>query len=612
MSQNITREYLLESFKALQGKFDESLDEAKSFEVEFEKIRKNFKAGLTSHTGAARNGLADDNPLTPQISAFIDLLAKTNGEWDAKVAGREKGVRFRKDFQDSLLVFVNGKVKSGKSSLGNYIAWGNTDPVAQLKVNTPMELAPSYFTNESSGVDDSDGGDAQNEAATHREFRVGATEATSSIQGFKLPGLTWVDSPGLHSVRKENEALARKYVEHADLILYTMKSDSPGRESDLSEIKNLVGKGKRVIILLTGSDDVEEDWDDITDSLKQVVIMKDEPRCKRQRDYVRDELGKMFSVEQLETIQILSFSARYAQLNSHEQQFFWDSGMGQLCEVLHGVAQSEGVQIKRQTPLKNLLAFLSGCQTDLAPLKELIPGLEQSLHSLNSNIERNIENHIRSGQSELVGYIDNFFDGFGSQHCNQEEADQALRSFQEKLNAEYMKVIENKLGKMFQEILLGFQETITSTYSNSKLLTLPGFKLEQIEEQIAETRSGTKKKTGIMGTVLGAAAGFILGGPVGAMAGASLGGAAGGMVGRSAEVAYSFRTTIIGDNLPEIQQKAITSSRYAFEEQIRSSTIRLLEVMKQDVNTLLHNINKEITDFELHIEQLKKNIQRGC
>ena len=38
--------------------------------------------------------------------------------------------------------------------------------------------------------------------------------------------------------------LAREYLDHADLILYTMKSDAPGRASDLTEIRDLIHNDK--------------------------------------------------------------------------------------------------------------------------------------------------------------------------------------------------------------------------------------------------------------------------------------------------------------------------------------------------------------------------------
>ncbi|MCP5972895.1 dynamin family protein, partial [Klebsiella pneumoniae] len=78
------------------------------------------------------------------------------------------------------------------------------------------------------------------------------------IQGFKLPGFTWVDSPGLHSTNTANGDLARKYVDQADLILYTMNSQAPGRQSDMSEVSSLLNGKRSLMILLTGSDITEE------------------------------------------------------------------------------------------------------------------------------------------------------------------------------------------------------------------------------------------------------------------------------------------------------------------------------------------------------------------
>ena len=344
MNEHISRENLLKSFELLQAQFNSSLTTAQDQEKEFEKIRENFRYQLSAHLLDARKSLPERNPLKQQVLGFVDLLEKTQAEWDKKVAGRKKGVEFRKDFEDSLLVFVNGKVKSGKSSLGNYMAWGHTDPDEELKRQVPEGLVPRYFSHEQTNVD---GGDTENEAKERREFRVGATEATSSIQSFKLPGLTWVDSPGLHSVKKENENLAREYVEHADLILYTMKSDSPGRESDLYEINLLLSKEKKVLLLLTGSDDVEENWCDEADCLVQTVLMKDEPRREAQQTYVRGALEKICGAENVANIEIVSFSARYAQLNAEDSAAFLESGMGLLCETLHCIAQSDGVRIKQ-------------------------------------------------------------------------------------------------------------------------------------------------------------------------------------------------------------------------------------------------------------------------
>jgi polynucleotide 5'-kinase involved in rRNA processing len=68
------------------------------------------------------------------VEKFRNILEETNQNWQKKIATQDTGVHFRAGFNDSLLVFVYGKVKSGKSSLGNYMAWGHTDPTEHKKI----------------------------------------------------------------------------------------------------------------------------------------------------------------------------------------------------------------------------------------------------------------------------------------------------------------------------------------------------------------------------------------------------------------------------------------------------------------------------------------------
>ena len=206
--KSISREELLESFGTLATLFTSSLAEAQALEQSFEASRARLVQTISGHLRSAQKSLAASNPLQDALITFVDAMAETSKQWDAAVAGREKGVKFREGFEDSLLVFVGGKVKSGKSSLGNYMAWGHTDPADQVKRQTPPERFPKYQSHEQTQVV---GGDSHNEAVKRGEFRVGATEATSSIQSFGLPGLTWVDSPGLHSLKEENGKLALEY-----------------------------------------------------------------------------------------------------------------------------------------------------------------------------------------------------------------------------------------------------------------------------------------------------------------------------------------------------------------------------------------------------------------
>ena len=591
----VGREQLLESFKSLQSQFNSNLLQAKKQEDFFEELRQGFMENLANHLENARANIPDNNPLKQQVLGFIDMMEKTRIEWDTKVAGREKGVQFRSNFEDSLLVFVNGKVKSGKSSLGNYMAWGHTDPDNSLKKQVASSLTPQYFSHEHNTVD---GGDAENEAQQKREFRVGATEATSSIQGFKLPGLTWVDSPGLHSVRVENEKLARDYVDHADLILYTMKSDSPGRESDLAEIRELLVKDKTVLLLLTGSDDVEEDFDDETDSIIQKVIMKDKIRCEKQQAYVREALSQVCDAKQISQINIVSFSARYAQLNTHNPTAFLESGMGLLCEKLLRITQSEGVQIKQRTPIANMRNFMQNCLTDLNPYRDLLTGFQSPLKASKKESYKKLLIYIREGQKQLLSYIDEFFSQLSTMRDSPSTVNQKLHNFQKDLHKKSEELIAEQLAKIFEDLISEFKNAVSSAYNNSELMKLPDFHLEKIEENIPIVRGGTQKRNSILGSLTGGALGFLVGGFAGAAIGAGLGAGVGRATSEGSSIDYRTETFTVGDNLQEIRNQAIQTSEKTFEQQITEATNSLWSNVENQLAQILSQLTAELDVFE--------------
>ena len=408
MSELVSRNDMLADFANLAKEFDTALINAKEQERVFNKICIDFHDTTNRLVDKAINDLSTENPLYSQISTFANHLKTINNKWEQDIATKDKGVKFREGFNDSLLIFVYGKVKSGKSSLGNYVAWGNTDPTDEVKLNTPANFMPKFFSGEKTSVKN---GDAEKEAEKNKEFRVGATEATSSIQGFSLPGLTWVDSPGLHSVNEENGKLAKDYVEQSDLILYTMKSDSPGRSTDLEEIKELYKSGKRLILLVTGSDDTKPSVEN--GKVVKKIIMKDEKRRADQRAYIRQQLNLIPELkENAENIEIISFSARYAQLNSDNANEFMDSGMGGLFAEIKHTATTEGVRLKKQVPLKAFASFLNGFISDLDkldnsieqfehPIKQLKQSIPLKLNTESANLERHLLNLIRTEFNEM-------------------------------------------------------------------------------------------------------------------------------------------------------------------------------------------------------------------
>jgi len=605
MSTTIRRTELLASFQELQEKFNNTLDWAKEQENAFDGLRKAFLVDVDKQLAQARKQLKKDHPAHGQLSAFIDLMESTKGEWKVKVLDREKGVCFQKDFGDSLLVFVNGKVKSGKSSLGNYMAWGHTDPTPELKRQVARENAPDYFSRDQTEVL---GGDGKDEARDRREFRVGAVEATSSIQGFRLPGLTWVDSPGLHSMNRANGELALRYVDHADLIVYTMKSDSPGRESDISEIKRLVGQDKKIVLLLTGSDDVEEEPAPDGETLVETLVMKDAARCRGQIDYVRAALQKACGAALAESVDIVPISARYAQLHDGDEARLAESGMGTLFATLHRIAHSEGLEIKQRTPIANLYHFLQACHVDLHPYETLIAGFRQPLQEAKLRMDKRLNTIVHAAQAELQDFVDQYFERL---EADRHGADLAtlLAAFQKALNVQMQQTVKTHLSDVFVDMMSGFATAIEDTYQASELVRLPDFEVQKIIERIPRVKSGTRGRNGLLGSVLLGAVGFVLGGPAGAGIGASVGGTLGGATGNSASTSYSEIEVMVGDNLQEIRLQAVRKCQEALDMQIRSAAAALWRSVEREVDSLLDPLAGTIRQFDTDLQTLMRLIE---
>ena len=481
------------------------------------------------------------------------------------------------------------------------MAWGDTDPTEQIKKQIPSKQYPRYQSYERTNVQN---GDKENEAVKNHEFRVGATEATSSIQSFSLPGLTWVDSPGLHSLNSENGKLAEDYRMHADLVLYTMKSDAPGRASDLDEIKALSKGGKKILLLLTGSDTSEpvKPIRMVNGRPVTAIVMKTPDTRKEQQNYVRKELQELPNIEKLKMV---SISARYAQEHAHELDAFQDSGMETFFQTLQEICQSEGVKIKQSVPMTNLRNFLISCKDDSQPFLQLIEEFNPLLKKIESNLQKQIPIHIREGQNQIHRSVNQFFDDLENYRNDASHVNQELKKLGPKLAKDYAIIANEKLQSIADGLTKDFQSSVKSSIQDSTLADIPDFKLDTITEQVADgAQKGTKKRNAGLGSLLGGGLGLVLGGPLGMAIGAGLGGALGGASGDSASVSYKSIEITVGDNLHDIRQKILGSHTDAFEVALKNATNNLWKEFDESIQKLLNSLSIDLRNFGEHLNSI--------
>lgn len=604
MAKEMTRTDFLHSFSALEQSFEDSLEQAKSLDQQFEGALQSFEGNVNHHIQKAKQVISGENDLLgTQLNAFIDTLTATNSAWREKLAAKDKGLAFRKNFSDSLLVFVYGKVKSGKSSLGNYIAWGQTDNLQEAQQSVPEALQPQYFSHDRSNVND---GDSEREAEINRSFRVGATEATSSIQGFKLPGLTWVDSPGLHSANEDNERLAKEYIDHADLILYTTTSQSPGRASDMEEIDELFNKNKKLVVLITGSD-TEAEKDIILDEyghISQVdseTVMKPAIDRQMQQDYIRQELAQLKNHNYPE---IISISARYAENHPNDREAMKESGISELFEILTNISQAEGVQIKRNTPLNNFKGFIQSCEAELTPYRGLLERFKQNLNKMDQRLQNTIETHTFSAQNELQARIKADFQNLSVASHSPQMLNEAIREQQKRWNNALNEITQQTMQALFSEVMADFKAGVVASWEGANI-ELPNYDVEKVKKTIPTGYTkGTKRSRGGWGSLIGAGVGAIFGGAVGAAIGGTVGGTIGSMTGKSASIETREIDVVIGDNLVEIEHNALTMYTEALQNFMQQEAHKIQRNFINNGQTFIDNMAKELEVIEQRLQQL--------
>lgn len=628
-NSTIFRKDLLETFQALEKQFSQALANAQQQEKQFDQHCKKFQRSVEQHLAQSMTKITETNPLYTAMANFKTILDATNQKWADDVESRDKGIRFREGFNDSLLVFVYGKVKSGKSSLGNYMAWGHTDPTSDLKKGIDSSLQPVYFSGEKSSISVDKGGDAEKEAESNREFRVGATEATSSIQGFSLPGLTWVDSPGLHSVKEENGKLAQEYVQHSDLILYTMKSDSPGRESDVKEIMDLYRADKKILLLITGSDTTEEDYDDEQDEIISTIIMKDKSTREKQQQYVREALEAIPELNgKTDNIDIVSFSARYAQLHHEQADEFLDSGMGQLFTHLQQIALADGVKLKQKAPLQGFANFIKQFEQDLDEYENALNEFHQPMQKLKRDIPILIDKELRQIQSQLDEIISQTFSSIGNRRAEKKQVDPnmidgfvndfTLKQFDKDIKkaVNQLKITQTELliesqTKVLKQLLTQINADYQAVFSINSFFDIPEFKEEMRENKKPRVDKSNRGLFGVLGTAVGAAGGFAIAGPVGAYWGASIGGVLGSLAGKDTTIEYDTTSVKVGDNWADIVEQIHQQMRNMTTQQMNKFKEDILDIAVNSSDELIHHLHQDIQFFRKEIHQLEESIEKS-
>ena len=318
----------------------------------------------------------------------INEYKKTVEQWIKETQKYVQGKEFVNQFEESVLLIVFGDVKAGKSALGNFISGFD------FKDNSYK----AYYTNPQFYVYDYSDENEKNiigqKKLDQNLFVEDVVEATATIQYFTLlNGLTWVDTPGIHSLTKQNQDLANEYIKFADLILFVTPSNNPCKQDENEELRRLINLDKPLLITITKSDVGKL----VIEGGKPIncLIPKSDENRKQQEKFLAEEIEKIGGTSVLEKNKYISISTKLARqglINNNEDDFL-KSNIPLFYEQISKVISAKSVELKMKRP-KDELNFV---------IQELIKGISDrdicgvdymSQNIINVIEEINIQNSI--------------------------------------------------------------------------------------------------------------------------------------------------------------------------------------------------------------------------
>lgn len=599
----MTRDQFLQCFAVLAHKFDKRKEEVGAVERAFFDALDRCRRAAQEHP-LSGSKLDKDNALRDLIDEQAQRIREVFEQWDRTVRNRSTHAEFKKRKQDSLLVFVYGKVKAGKSSLGNYIAWGRHDPAVDAQRHGAAE--PQYFVETSRGLTEHISEDVIRE---RRKFKVGSTETTSAIQGFTLPGLTWVDSPGLHSKHEENGELAQQYVDAADLVLYLTNSTAPCKRSDVTELKELGRREHNLAVLITGSDMFEEDEDE-DGNLVKVRTMKSVDDRASQVEYARKTLREQGAAQDTDAARIMAstlrrakvFSVSVAYAEEHpDARGMAESGIGHMLHEVARLAESDGVRAKLNQPLKNLRSFLHEIRDrDLMALRRRLDDCGQGVGQARAEARRKAMADCQGIAMAIGAQVD----ALVSKHAMNDAA------FKRAVRQTYGQWLRDGMAKATQ----AYQSTMEASLPQALddvTRTIPGFEIKA--HTFNRKRNIRAKQGAALGALLIGGAATLLTGGLAAVALGVGGSMLGGLVGRGVGGMLDEDEALlipVGDNAQQVGSATRKLLRESFDAQMRKVIDSLDGVCFEGLSLWIASMQAQARDVEDRTRALLQDIDQ--
>lgn len=512
--------------------------------------------------------LKADHPLQ-QINVNLKerlnvVMQQAEDSWEDGQAQRELSDRY----QDRTLLLVCGKVNSGKSSFINFL----------LELFEDMEKRRFHLVD--GQVEELEG-----------KFKEGCVETTRSIQWVEIgERLVLMDSPGMHSVTPENEALARQFLDAADGMLWLSNSISPGQVEELQVLKEELKAGKPLLPVITQSDIAEEDEDENENIIHVLQPKADKDRQDQEQD-VRARANEF--LQQVESPAELrnpvSISVHYQQQASQAEadstaDISHASGMARMIDELVWLVE----QARTYKPRKAKQQMAGYLRRELVePISQRLSQDFDQLQTMLEHERRQLINAKGEITQDVIFHLQEMLPGMVERHRHQRDA----KGLEKELRTTMTQQLQEATAEHMERSLYSIKNTLDD------VSPMPLNDFEAIHGYARETSgSAAAAGTSAAAATAGGALGFFLGGPVGAAAGGALGGALGGFFGKSMIVETRWVKTDTGE---------VDSS-----ETLRSAMQSVDATVPGLVDDSMDQLITAITDSDRYITELQGTLER--
>lgn len=458
--------------------------------------QENISSIINGINSRQESSQESNNDIEKLCQSQAQQFNKAIEQWKKSVSRYLTSKEFVNKFERSLLLIVFADVKAGKSTLGNFVSgysFKNT-PFGDLYTN------PEYYVYDHT---DKTLGSCIEKPIPEGHFVENVIQATSSIQYFTLlNGLTWVDTPGVHSLTSEYEQLTKDYIKYADLILYLTPSNNAFKMDECDEISRLVESGKPMLLAVTKSDIQKVTGYDETSGkvLYELSPKDDETRA------AHEELGKKQCAalckgnfaSQHRFISISAFIAKTA-MERNDDEFFRQSNIPDFLELIGQVISDKSVELKMKRPRDEVNSvineLLHGCQGSFIGTDALLDNLSHTLEKI-SEAENRLSllksSILTSARSEISNEIYSMLFGeknSGNIADKSAAADKSEKIINNVLSREISEAAARELND-FQQIQLSSAELIIDADYQHRTKT--------IEYEYLDGRNRTRDPRGLI------------------------------------------------------------------------------------------------------------------